>query len=39
MLVVILLGMTNPLVIIAGAAVMLAYKLIPLPAPALSRRQ
>jgi predicted metal-binding membrane protein len=39
MLVVILLGMTNLLVIIAGAAVMLAYKLIPLPAPALSRRQ
>jgi predicted metal-binding membrane protein len=29
MLVVILLGMSNPLVIVAGAAVMLAYKLIP----------
>jgi len=37
MLVVILLGMSNPLVIVVGAAVMLAYKLIPRPAPALSR--
>ena len=36
MLVVIVLGMWNPLVIVAGAAVMLAYKLIPWPAPALS---
>jgi Predicted metal-binding integral membrane protein (DUF2182) len=36
MLVVIVLGMSNPLVIVAGAAVMLAYKLIPWPAPALS---
>lgn len=37
MLVVIVLGMSNPLVIVAGAAVMLAYKVIPWPAPALSR--
>jgi len=36
MLVVIVLGMSNPFVIVAGAAVMLAYKLIPWPAPALS---
>jgi predicted metal-binding membrane protein len=33
MLVVIVLGMSNPLVIVAGAAAMLAYKLIPWPAP------
>jgi predicted metal-binding membrane protein len=37
MMVVIVLGMSNPLVLVTGAAVMLAYKLIPLPAPALSR--
>jgi predicted metal-binding membrane protein len=37
MLVVILLGMSNPLVIVASASMMLAYKLIPWPAPALSR--
>jgi hypothetical protein len=37
MLVVILLGMSNPLVIVAGAALMLAYKLIPWPGPAPSR--
>jgi predicted metal-binding membrane protein len=37
MLVVIVLGMSHPLVIVAGAAVMLAYKVIPWPAPALSR--
>lgn len=37
MLVVIGLGMSNPLVIVAGAAVMLAYKVIPWPAPVLSR--
>jgi predicted metal-binding membrane protein len=35
MLVVILLGMSNPLVIVAGAAVILAYKVIPWRAPAL----
>jgi predicted metal-binding membrane protein len=33
MAVVIILGMSNPLVIVAGAAVMLAYKLVPWPAP------
>src|SRR5690242_12795363 len=33
MAVVIMLGMSNPLVIVAGAAVMLAYKLVPWPAP------
>ena len=27
------LGMSNPLVIVAGAAVILAYKLIPWPLP------
>lgn len=37
MLVVIVLGMSNPLVIVAGAAVILAYKLIPWNAPALLR--
>jgi len=37
MLLVIVLGMSNPLVIVAGAAVMLVYKVIPWPAPALSR--
>lgn len=37
MLVVIVLGMSNPLVIVAGAAVMFAYKVIPWPDPALSR--
>jgi len=37
MLVVIVLGMSNPLVIVVGAAVILAYKLIRWPAPALSR--
>ena len=36
MLVVIVLGMSNPLVIVAGAAVILAYKLIPWPMPAFS---
>ena len=36
MLVVIVLGMSNPLVIVAGAVVMLANKLIPWPARALS---
>jgi len=36
MAVVILLGMSNPLVIVAGAAVMLAYKLSPWPSPAFS---
>ena len=36
MLVVIVCGMSNPLVIVAGAAVMLAYKLIPWPVRALS---
>jgi hypothetical protein len=37
--VVIVLGMWNPLVIVAGAAVVLVYKVIPWPAPALSRRR
>ena len=36
MLVVIVLGMSNPLVIVAGAAVMLAYKAIPWPDPITS---
>ena len=36
MLVVIVCGTSNPLVIVAGAAVMLAYKLIPWPVRALS---
>jgi predicted metal-binding membrane protein len=36
MLVVIVLGMSNPLVIVAGAAVMLAYKAIPWPDPVTS---
>ena len=33
MAVVLILGMSNPLVIVAGAAVMLAYKLAPWPGP------
>jgi predicted metal-binding membrane protein len=37
MLVVIVLGMSNPLVIVAGGAVMLAYKVIPWPETAVSR--
>ena len=37
MAVVIVFGMSNPLVIVAGAAVMLAYKLFPWPAPAFLR--
>ena len=36
MLMVMVLGMSNPMVIVTGAAVLLFYKLIPLPAPALS---
>jgi predicted metal-binding membrane protein len=36
MAVVIMLGMSNPLVIAAGAAVMLGYKLSPWPSPAFS---
>jgi predicted metal-binding membrane protein len=36
MLVVIVLGMSNPLVIVAGAVVILSYKLIPWPAPAFA---
>lgn len=34
MLVVVMLGMSKPLVVVAGAAAMLAYKVIPWPAPA-----
>ena len=36
MLVVIVLGMANPLVLVAGATAMLAYKLVPLPPLGLS---
>jgi predicted metal-binding membrane protein len=33
----VVVGMSNPLVIVAGAAVMLLYKITPWPVPALSR--
>ena len=36
MAVVIVLGMSNPVVIVAGAALMLAYKLIPWPPPKIT---
>lgn len=36
-LVLVVVGMANPIVIVAGAAVMLLYKITPWPAPALSR--
>jgi predicted metal-binding membrane protein len=36
MLALVVAGMTNPLVIVAGAAVMLLYKIAPWPVPALS---
>jgi predicted metal-binding membrane protein len=37
MLALVVVGMSNPLVIVAGAAVILAYKITPWPVPALSR--
>jgi predicted metal-binding membrane protein len=37
MLALVVVGMSNPLVIVAGAAAMLLYKITPWPAPALSR--
>ncbi len=37
MLALVVVGMSNPLVIVAGAAVMLLYKITPWPVPALSR--
>lgn len=37
MLTLVVVGMSNPVVIVAGAAVMLLYKITPWPVPALSR--
>lgn len=37
MVALVVVGMSNPVVIIAGAAVMLLYKITPWPVPALSR--
>jgi predicted metal-binding membrane protein len=37
MLTLVVVGMSNPLVIVAGAGVMLLYKITPWPVPALSR--
>ena len=37
MLAVVVVGMSNPLVIVTGAAVLLLYKITPWPAPVLSR--
>jgi membrane protein YdbS with pleckstrin-like domain len=37
MLALVVVGMSNPLVIVAGAAVMLLYKITPWRVPALSR--
>jgi predicted metal-binding membrane protein len=39
MLALVVVGMSNPLVIVAGAAVMLLYKITPWPVPALSHRR